>query len=439
MRITTGSRKGQTAILFTLAAVPLFGMLGLVVDIGYAYFRKQAAQAAADSAAGAAAEAAYVSANGGATCGSPKVTCYATEYTCPASPANPPTDNIGSGCLYAKANGFVTTPGKIAVTFQSGVGAAPTASGVTISYWVVARVSEDIPQLFSAVLGFPTMKVVARATTGTRSASGGGCVITLNPSADNALSVSGSASLTSGCGVFVNSNSASALNTNGGGLVTTTGTATTQIVGNCPNNGCNISPAPQTGVSQVTDPFADMSPPTEGTCQSLSALGSQETRTIDPGTYCGTGFNLTSHNTLKLNPGVYILDVTSTAMAIDLSGHATLSGDGVTIYIKHGAVNMTGGTTMTLTAPTTGTWQGILFYQDRADTTAATLEGGSGQTLNGVLYFPKANLTYTGGSASVNTQTTIVSDTLTMVGNSFMSAAASTQFTGVTGGAFLIE
>jgi hypothetical protein len=59
--------------------------------------------------------------------------------------------------------------------------------------------------------------------------------------------------------------------------------------------------------------------------------------------------------------------------------------------------------------------------------------------MNGVLYFPNAHLTYTGGSNGVYTQTTIVSRTLSMVGNSFISAAATTQFTGVTGGAFLID
>ena len=61
MTLHIGNRKGQTAIMFTLALIPLFGMLGLVVDMGWANFRKQAAQAAADAAAEAAAEAAYAS------------------------------------------------------------------------------------------------------------------------------------------------------------------------------------------------------------------------------------------------------------------------------------------------------------------------------------------------------------------------------------------
>jgi Flp pilus assembly protein TadG len=35
MRSHTRRRKGQTAILFTLSLVPLLGMVGLVVDIGW--------------------------------------------------------------------------------------------------------------------------------------------------------------------------------------------------------------------------------------------------------------------------------------------------------------------------------------------------------------------------------------------------------------------
>lgn len=427
-----GSRRGQTAIMFTLAIVPLFGILGLVVDVGWAYFRKQAAQAAADAAAGAAAEAAYASAGGGPTCSTAHIACYATEYTCPASPSTTPTDNIGNGCLYAKQNGFVST-GRQKVTFQSGVGSAPTASSVVIGYWVVARVSEDIPQLFSAVLGFPKTTVVARATTGTREANSGGCVITLNPTADNALLISGTAALTSGCGVFVNSNSGSAANLNGGGTITTIGTARTQIVGNC--NDCqNISPAAQTGVPTTTDPFATMDPPDIGSCTNSGVtLGSHDTLTISPGVYCG-GINLGSQSSLTMQPGVYVIQ-----NGLYIGGQATLTGTGVTIYLQTGGVTMNGGASVNLTAPTSGTWQGILFYQARGNTTASNLVGGTGQLMNGVLYFPSANLTYTGGSSATATQTTLVADTLTMVGNSYISAAATTQFTGVSGGAFLIE
>ena len=45
------NQRGQTAVMFTIAIIPLLGMVGLVVDMGWAYFRKQAAQTAADAAA----------------------------------------------------------------------------------------------------------------------------------------------------------------------------------------------------------------------------------------------------------------------------------------------------------------------------------------------------------------------------------------------------
>jgi len=73
---------------------------------------------------------------------------------------------------------------------------------------------------------------------------------------------------------------------------------------------------------------------------------------------------------------------------------------------------MSGGATVALTAPSSGDYQGILFFQDRADTTAATLVGGTDQAMNGALYFPAAALSYTGGSSTVATATTIVAKTL---------------------------
>ena len=433
MGLKTRNRRGQTAVMFTLAIIPLFGIVGLVVEVGWAFFRKEAAQTAADAAATAAGLAAYQSAGGGSTlCSTPHVSCYSTEYVCPATLPSVPDNNIQAGCMYARDNGFVTA-GKQRVTIQSGVGHAPTSPGVTTSYWIVVRVTEQGPRLFSAVLGSGGLSVAARATTGVKDASAGGCVITLNPTAPGSISMVGVTSLQSGCGVFVNSNSGSAISLVGNASIDTTGSARTEIVGNC--SGCgNIHPAPQVGVPAEGDPFAEMAPPTVGSCNVTGlSMGSHDTQTINPGVYCG-GISLGSHAHLTLNPGFYIVKG-----GISLGGQSEISGTGVTIYIQSGGVSMAGGTAVNLTAPSSGDWQGILFYQDRSDTAPSTLVGGSLQAMNGVLYFPSANLTYTGGSSTNATATTIVADTLTMVGNSFISAAATTRFTGNTGGVALIE
>ena len=203
-----------------------------------AFFRREAAQTAADAAANAAAAAAYLSAGGGSiNCSVTNVACYSTEYECPAT-LTTATNNIQAGCLYARDNGF-TTAGRQKVTFQSGAGTPATASGAPMSYWVIVRVSERIPQLFSAVLGFQNGMVTARATAGARMSDGGGCVIELNPNAWGAISMNGNTSLTTGCGVYTNSSSSGAISIVGGGTITTTGGAKTNIVGNWSDAGGN--------------------------------------------------------------------------------------------------------------------------------------------------------------------------------------------------------
>src|SRR4029077_9759045 len=128
------------------------------------------------------------------------------------------------------------------------------------------------------------------------------------------------------------------------------------------------------------------------------------------GTYC----NEISLNggTLTLNPGVYILQG-----GIDIGAQANLvnnttGGDGsggVMLYVTgtSSGVNAHGQGDITLNAPTTGTYKGIVMWQDKNDTTAATLKGGSTELLNGVLYFPKAALSFNGGTSGTATNTTI--------------------------------
>jgi hypothetical protein len=107
--------------------------------------------------------------------------------------------------------------------------------------------------------------------------------------------------------------------------------------------------------------------------------------------------------TATLNPGVYVLD-----SGFSLNGNATLNAQGVMFYIKSGAVSENGGANVYVTPPASGTYQGISFFQARADTTAASFNGnglltgtGSGDTKGaGTFYFPNAALSV-GGTADV--------------------------------------
>ena len=81
----------------------LFGVLGLGIDVGWGYFKRQAAQTAADAAALSAAS--YAS-NNGLTCGTGGAVCGTATPGLIRMRATPIND-LQVGCLYAAANGYV--------------------------------------------------------------------------------------------------------------------------------------------------------------------------------------------------------------------------------------------------------------------------------------------------------------------------------------------
>jgi hypothetical protein len=424
-------------VLFTLAILPLLGMVGLVVDVGYAYSRKEAAQTAADAAAGAAASAAFKFANGSpVTCAVAKVACYAAEYTCPATlPAPPatPSDNIQAGCMYARDNGFATA-GKRKLTFQSGVGAAPTAGGVTISYWTVARASEEVPQLFSAVLGHPTMTVVARATAGAKDAASGGCVYLLDPNANKSFTMTGG-NFSTGCGIYVNSNKNDAAYMTGGNLSLNNG-ANLMIHGLLSKSGGTISPSGNVKQNQpsISDPFSGMTAPTPaGSCTADPHISGGNSNIIYPGTYCS--ITISGGNNIYFASGTYIVKSGSLTVS---GGNFSSSLSNLLVYIpagnSSGKINITGGN-MRWTGPYGGSTDGLVFWV--ANSAAQNITGGN-YTINGVTYMPSAALTYTGGNG---TQQTVVAATLKVNGGNISAPASSSYFTGGggAGGVFPVE
>ena len=248
------SEAGQALILVTFSLTVLLGMIGLAVDLGWSYYRRQAAQGAAEAAAIAAAVSA-ASNSGSISCSN--ATCQSAT-ACAANPTGPPTDNISSGCLYAKANGFLNA-GQQTVQISSNLSSPPAVPGVATLYWVTATITERNAQLFSGLFGSHTFgSVAAQATAGVFSGGISNCVYVLDPHASQALLDSGSNSnLQTSCGVYVNSNSSGAVTVNGQGHVAA---PVVDIVGgysSC-NNGqdCFYTPSlPLTNQAIVADPY----------------------------------------------------------------------------------------------------------------------------------------------------------------------------------------
>jgi hypothetical protein len=137
--------------------------------------------------------------------------------------------------------------------------------------------------------------------------------------------------------------------------------------------------------------------------------------------YCG-GIDLKSQASVTLNPGIYYLDGGSLSM----SGQSSLRGTGVTLVFtsssgsNYATASITGGATISLTAPTTGPTANIAIFGDRNMPAGTTFKiaGGSSQTVSGVVYLSKGALQWAGNSSATDKCTQIVADTVQMVGTS---------------------
>ena len=79
---------------------------------------------------------------------------------------------------------------------------------------------------------------------------------------------------------------------------------------------------------------------------------------------------------------------------------------------------MTGGATASISAPTSGSWQGVSMFFDRTNTTTLTLTGSSASSFSGSIYLKSGGTTLTGSSGVFTLNSLIVTSTLTKTGNS---------------------
>ena len=287
--------------------------------------------------------------------------------------------------------------------------------------FVEAIISQPRPTLFMGILGLQRATVSALAVAGAQ--PGTGCIYALDPTAASAFNVNGGATVAASCGIVDDSNSSSAMNSSGGSsTVTATSIAVTGNV-----TGCCYFPTPQTGVPPEPDPFAQRAAPafSSGCDYTNFKVNSGNPETLTPGVYCN-GITLNAGSVVTFSPGLYVLN----GGGLSVSGNAVMHGTGVTFYSTGSAsyaykpVAITGGAVGTLSAPTSGPMEAMLFFQDRAIASKQTntISGGSTLSLEGALYFPTTPLNFAGNSSGNAAYTIIVASTLTFTGASRLNA-----------------
>jgi hypothetical protein len=382
-------------------------MVGLAFDIGFFEFMQRNAQTAADA---------------GALAGSINLS-YGTAVT-------------GARAGTA-ANGFTNGSGGVTVTVNnppaSGPHAGGSCSGASPSSncnFVEVIVSEPEPTFFLKMLGIGPSTVSARAVATSLS---GDCVFALDPTMSGALTFA-ALSLNDvnapSCAMIVDSNSGSAIS--GFFTLAFITTSQTSVVGNVSCFFCSFSPSPVTGAPALSDPLAYLPAPAVAACAGTVKTIATGTTTVNPSAGCykvsvtgaanvtfmpGEYSSITISGgiapTLTFQPGLYVIQGSNGGYALNLAGSGgTIQGAGVTFYIgpSAGGVSLYGEggggifNDINLVAQTTGTYAGILFYQDRSNSNSACV-GGCGASLSGIfnfmqvqgaLYFPSASLSFEG-------------------------------------------
>jgi hypothetical protein len=400
----------------------LMGALGLGIDGAQMYAHRQMAQAAADAAA----QAAAMSIKDGTNSTSAHPFSTAASFTCAVPPA---TLDLRTPCVYAQYNGFGTSTDTVTVSFPSSVSGVSLASVTTPA--VTITIKRILNTSFIHFLGIATSSINVKSTAGMVSTVPASCLYVIDPAVQHAFVASNGASVNMNCGLVINSSNAAAASVTGGATVTA---ASASVVGGAVvSNGGSITPAFTAGVASTTDPFASLPSPAIGACNQTNYNPGYGNWTLNPGVYCG-GITISNGSTAVFNPGTYIVN----GGAIQFIGGSTITGSGVMFYLTgtnatYGSVTMSNGVNVTLSAQTSGSYTGVLFYQDRSivSSTGATFNGGSSSSLTGTLYFPTTGVTFSNGASGTG-NTAIVADTVDFSGGTNLKYDPTGQKTGLS-------
>lgn len=360
-------KRGNTLIIVAGAAPLLIGASALGLDTIQVTLAKRSLQRSADSAAMAGA--------------------YASLQNAPVNAAvtRDLTHNNGMDLAGAPTIENAPTTGPFA--------------GNARAVRVVLQANRSVP--FMSFFTGSTMTVRVEATAAAVP-DGVYCVISLESTAATGVSFAGSTNTDLGCGVATNSTGAEAISVNGNPQVTASPIA---AVGGVPDPSRFSSGTVTLPYSPPQpDPFAVLPAadiPSGMTCQPALSVGPNETQTVSPGCYRGMDIK----GTVTFEPGVYYID----GSTLSFGSQASVTGNGVTFVLTSSSattspssiaqLDMNGGATVNLTAPNSGTFNGVLVYQHRnAPLTNQHINGNSTSHIDGAFYMPSTEITFNGNA-----------------------------------------
>jgi len=378
MKNIKSQEKGQALILIALGMVILIGFAALAIDGSMVFSDKRHAQNAADTSAIAAALAR----------GKDNTVNYVTVATDRAT-SNGYTDN--------QSTKFVTVTG---VASPSGV-CPETGLDITV------KIDSAVKTTFARVLGWTQLVNHVSATA--RSCD----LIPPKPlySGSSVWSTQTNDACNGTSSQSIHNGGSGTVNLYGGGLgssdplnkcidldgghtqllknddgmcatITTVGSSTTNLGG--VGGLCDISSNIVTNKPPISSP-ADL-----GITCSGNATTSGDT--MSPGNFTGS---FPPNNVTTLNPGTYCISAGNGSFK--LTG-GTLTGTGVTIVMNSGSLDWGGNSEVHLTAPTSGTYKGLLIYYPLSNSSDLSMVGTGDNTFSGTILAQNSHCKYAGNS-----------------------------------------
>ncbi|HSU69759.1 MAG TPA: pilus assembly protein TadG-related protein [Tepidisphaeraceae bacterium] len=402
--------RGVISVWVALTVPLMVGVGGLALDTSYVVLTAHQLQNAADAAALAGAIQVQNSTSQATT----DAITYAGKNWAAGASVQLATSDVVFG-RYDQAKLTFTAGGTPYNAVQATARRTSTAPGGSINLF------------FGPIFGVNTCDVSRTATAMINGPFAAG-VIALDPTRPSSFGANGNLQFTvANGGIQVDSNDPSAIRVVGNATIAATELRT---VGGYTDPGNVTVPVIQTGVSPAPDPLANLPAPTYSTASDLGAINltGNKSQTVNnsgsgPWYYSG-GISMTSSNaSLTLQPGIYVLG----PPGLNISG-GNLTANGVMFYFTgapdkkgattYGTVNLTGNGTVDISPPTSGTYQGLTFFQDRAtpySAVSASIVGTATMNLSGTVYLPTIGFSMGGTSTSFANQ--IIADQITASGN----------------------
>lgn len=400
------SEQGSILIMTSVSMVVLIGLMGLAIDVGSLYHQRRVLQTAADA---------------GALGGGAEIYRGKTGLI------------TGSVRSATAQNGYTHDQNGVTVTVHH-----PPISGFHIGdpEAVEVVVAQPSPTYFMRVFGWSTVGVGARAVAWA-GANDKYCIYVLEETDPDGFSYNSSARLNANCGLRVNSSDSWGTHLTSNSNVSVDTASMTGGYVEESSSDLNAETGLQTGVwPRSPDPLGYLVPPPVGSCNFVDLALDQPSITLSPGVYCGK-LEIKNDTVVTLNPGVYVIK----GGEFSTGSNVRVQGNGVTFFLTDGPgypmqpLSFQSSSVLDVSAPTTGPYAGILFYQDPDAGDESIIhrwESSSAHRLEGALYFPTQTVRFESSVQISAAYTILVARRIVGDSNSVLNINA--DYSGLPGG-----